>query len=181
MGPFELMDLIGLDVNLAATTSIWERSGKQARFEPHEIQQRLVEHGHVGRKSGRGFYLYDERGPFPAYVVDRRSFEMTPMLSETTFVLAVRAGAAEAGSTEQYAFGRILATIINEAGHVYSDGVAGSDDIDIAMTKGVNYPKGPLAWADDIGHRTIRGFLTALGGIAPGGRYAPAKLFANAR
>ena len=181
MGPFELMDMVGLDVNLAVTTSVWERMGRHPRFEPHEIQNRLVEQGHLGRKSGRGFYLYGEGTPVPAYMVDRRSFELTPLLSDVMLVFGMRAGAADAGSTEQYIFGRILAAVINEAGHVYSDGVASSDDIDIAMKKGTNYPKGPLAWADDIGHRTVRGFLTALNDVLRGERYEPAVVFAKAK
>jgi 3-hydroxybutyryl-CoA dehydrogenase len=181
MGPFEVMDLVGLEVNLATSTSVWDRMGRHPRFEPHAIQQRLVEQGHLGRKSGRGFYLHDERGPIPAYLVDRRSFELTPLLSDAMLIVSMRAGAVDAGSTEPYVLCRILAAIINEAGRVYAEGVAGSDDIDIAMQKGANYPKGPLAWADDIGHRTVRGLLTALNGVVRDGRYEPSQLFADAQ
>jgi 3-hydroxybutyryl-CoA dehydrogenase len=59
--------------------------------------------------------------------------------------------------------------------------VAGSDDIDLAMEKGAGYPKGPLAWADEIGHRTVRGLLTCLNGVCRDGRYEPSALFADAK
>lgn len=59
MGPFELMDLIGIDVNLAVTKSVWEQTFGEPRFRPHPIQQRMVDSGRLGRKSGRGFYGYD--------------------------------------------------------------------------------------------------------------------------
>ncbi len=180
MGPFELMDLVGLDVNLAVSQSVWERTGKQARFAPHDIQRKLVDQGRLGRKSGRGFYLYEGDHPLPARAVDRSSFELTPLLSDAMLVFAMRAGAIEATSTEQYVFGRILGAIINEAGHAFSDGTAGGDDIDIAMLKGTNYPKGPLAWADEIGHRTVRGLLRSLNKELHDGRYEPAPLFAKA-
>ena len=62
MGPFELMDLIGIDVNLAVTRSVFEGFGGEPRYRPHPIQQQLVAAGWLGRKTGRGFYLYDETG-----------------------------------------------------------------------------------------------------------------------
>ena len=94
---------------------------------------------------------------------------------------AARAGAPGAGSTEQYIFARILIAVINEAGFAYTEDVAGADDIDIAMQKGTNYPKGPLAWADEIGHFTVAGVLRALNETVEDGRYEPAPLFAQAK
>ncbi|MCO6438127.1 MAG: 3-hydroxybutyryl-CoA dehydrogenase [Phycisphaerae bacterium] len=180
MGPFELMDLVGLDVNLAVSTSVYEQFGQAVRFKPHEIQQRLVSEGHHGRKTGRGFYVYENDAVLPACPVDRRSFQLTPLLSDVTQAFAHGAGVDRASATEGYVFTRILAAIINEAGHALSDGVATADDIDLAMTKGTNYPKGPLAWAQAIGPRTVRGALKALNEASGDGRYAPAKYFAEA-
>lgn len=180
MGPFELMDLVGLDVNLAVSTSVWEQMGKPARFTPHEIQRELVEQGCLGRKSGRGFYLYEGDHPLPAHAVHRSSYELTPLLSDAMLAFTTRAGAGGSNSTEQYVFARILGAILNEAGHAYSDGVADSDDIDVAMLKGMNYAVGPLAWADAIGHRTVRGLLKRLNEKIGDGRYEPATLFAKA-
>ena len=181
MGPFQLMDLVGLDVNLAVSASVWEQMDKHARFTPHEIQQNLVGKGHLGRKTGRGFYLYNDSTAVPAYAVERRSFQLTPLLVDATLAFCVRAGAPTASSTEQYIFARLLAAIINVAGLAYSESVASSDDIDIAMIKGTNYPKGPLAWADDIGPRTVRGVLNGLNEVVGDGRYTPAPLFADAQ
>lgn len=173
MGPFELMDLVGVDVNLAVCGSIWEQMGKPARFAPHEILQELVEQGHLGRKTARGFYVYDGDVRLPAYMVDRRSFELSPLLSDAMLSFSARAGAELIGSTEQYIFCRILGAIMNEAALALSDGVASRRDIDTAMVKGANYPKGPLAWADDVGCRTVRGLLKLLNEIVADGRYEP--------
>jgi len=180
MGPFELMDLIGLDVNLSATASIWERMGRSARFAPHEIQMNLVERGHLGRKTGRGCYLYDRETPLPAEPVDRRSFDLSPLLGDAMLYFSGKAGMAAASTTERYVFCRILGAIINEAGLVFSEGAAMGGDIDVAMIRGANYPKGPLTWADDIGHRTVRGLLKVLTDNVTDGRYKPAPLFADA-
>lgn len=179
MGPFELMDLVGLDVNLAVSTSVWERLGRPVRLAPHEIQRTLVAQGHLGRKTGRGFYLYDG-APLPAWMVDRKSFELPPLLADASIVFTTRAGIIEAGTTERYVLCRILGAIFNEAGLLFSQGGAMGEDIDTAMVKGVNYPKGPLAWSDDVGHRTVRGLLKALNHVAGDNRYAPAPLFADA-
>ncbi|MDO8629413.1 MAG: 3-hydroxyacyl-CoA dehydrogenase NAD-binding domain-containing protein [Phycisphaerales bacterium] len=181
MGPFELMDLVGLDVNLAVSTSVWEQMERHPRFSPHEIQQKLVEQGRLGRKTGRGFYAYATSAPpVSAYPVDRRSFQLSPLLSGAVRAFADRAGARNAGSTEQYVFARILSAILNEAALALDEGVASREDIDIAMQKGTNYPKGPLAWTDEIGLWTVRGLLRAMNDSVSDRRYAPAKSFADA-
>ncbi len=180
MGPFELMDLVGLDVNLAVSTSVWEQMGKHARFTPHEIQQNLVAAGHLGRKTGRGFYSYATEHPLSAFPVSRQSFDLNPKLSDALSTFCAKSGATPTGSTEQFVLARILCSIINEAGLAWDAKVASSDDIDIAMQKGTNYPKGPLAWADEIGGRNIRGALRELNNAVNDGRFQPAPLFANA-
>jgi len=177
MGPFELMDLIGLDVNVAATTSIWERMDRPTRFEPHAIQKGLVRKGYLGRKTGRGFYSHIDGPPLPAYAVERRSFQVSPLLGGAIEAFAGKGAATRAGSTEQYVFARIIGAVLNEAATAWGEGVASSDDIDIAMVKGANWPKGPLAWADEIGHRTVRGLLKGLSIAAADGRYEAASLF----
>ena len=177
MGPFELVDLVGLDVNFAVSTSVWEQLGKPARLTPHEIQQSLVNEGHLGRKTSRGFYSYQDKVPIPAVPVDRQSFELSPLLADVLAAFAVKAGAVHATKTEQYIFGRILGAILNEAALAFTDDIASSDDIDTAMIRGTNYPKGPLAWSDEIGHSTVRGLLALLNEQASDGRYEPAALF----
>jgi 3-hydroxybutyryl-CoA dehydrogenase len=177
MGPFELMDLVGLDVNLAVSTSVWEQMNKAARFLPHPTQQALVKDGKLGRKTKRGFYVYDETAPIPAVPVERSSFELSPLLSDAMRAFAERSGATNAGTTEQYILCRILGAIFNEAGMALCENVATRGDIDIAMIKGTNYPKGPLDWSDEVGPNTVRGVLNALNATVTDGRYQPAPFF----
>ncbi len=179
MGPFELMDLVGLDVNLAVSTSVWDQMNKHPRFTPHDIQKKLVANGHLGRKTGRGFYSYAHEHPLPAYTVDRRSFQLSPLLGDAVRTFVERAGPGRAGITEQYIIGRILGAILNEAAFAFSEGVACREDIDVAMIKGTNYPKGPLSWAEEIGHRTVRGLLRRLDESTGDGRYTSAPVFAE--
>lgn len=180
MGPFELMDLVGLDVNLAVSTSVWEQMGKPPRLAPHEIQQQLVAAGHLGRKTGRGFYAYDGNRALPACPVQRRSFSVSPLQADVMRTFTFAAGASAAGATEQLVFSRILAAVVNEAGFALDESVATAEDIDTAMLKGTNYPKGPLAWARQIGPRTVRGVLKALNDTTPERRYEPAAIWISA-
>lgn len=173
MGPFELMDLIGVDVNLAVSASVWQQMGKPVRLAPHEIQRKLVECGHLGRKTNRGFYAYEGAHKLPAYVVERKSFKVSPGLADVARVFCERGGVTKAGSTEQYIFARILGAILNEAGLALGEEVATAADIDTAMLKGTSYPKGPLAWAEEIGHRNVRGLLKGLNTECGDWRYEP--------
>ncbi|MGE5400427.1 MAG: 3-hydroxyacyl-CoA dehydrogenase NAD-binding domain-containing protein [Ignavibacteriales bacterium] len=125
MGPFELMDLIGNDVNYKVTETVFENFYFDPRYRPSIIQKRYVEAGLLGRKSGRGFYDYSPQAKRPEPVKD-----------------AINA---------QEIWFRIISMIINEACDALFLKVASVKDIDLAMTKGVNYPKGPLSWADEIG------------------------------
>lgn len=124
MGPFELMDFIGHDVNYTVTETVFASFYYDPRYKPSLTQKRLVEAGWLGRKTGRGFYDYSEKS-VPA-----------PKKNDALV---------------KYIFGRILAMLINEAADALFLNIASAKDIDNAMTKGVNYPKGLLAWADEIG------------------------------
>jgi 3-hydroxybutyryl-CoA dehydrogenase len=125
MGPFELMDFIGNDVNFAVTRTMFETSFWEPRYRPSLTQQRLVEAGFFGRKSGRGHYRYEHGAALPE-----------PQRDE-------RIGRA--------IFERVLAMLINEAADAVHFRIASPSDIDVAMMKGVNYPKGLLAWSDELG------------------------------
>ncbi len=129
MGPFELMDLIGNDVNLKVTETVFEAFFYDPRFRPSLTQQRMVEAGRLGRKTGRGYYDYAEGATRPE-----------PIRNEQL-------------GTE--IFFRILVMLINEAFDAVFMRIASSEDVDLAMTKGVNYPKGLLAWSQEIGHETV--------------------------
>ncbi|MBU3682177.1 MAG: 3-hydroxybutyryl-CoA dehydrogenase [Flavobacterium sp.] len=123
MGPFELMDLIGHDVNYVVTETVFTAFYFDPKFRPSFTQKRLLEAGYLGRKSGRGFYNYNQELPNPKEDV----------------VLA------------KSIFERVIVMLINEAADTFFLTIASAKDIDNAMTKGVNYPKGLLAWADELG------------------------------
>ena len=125
MGPFELMDLIGNDINYAVSLSVFEAFGYDPRYRPFLTQKKLVEAGLLGRKTGRGHFDYRAGAVNPEPV---RSNDLAVEI-----------------------FPRVLAVLVNAAVDALFWRVATRDDIDLAMTKGVNYPKGLLRWADDIG------------------------------
>lgn len=147
MGPFELMDLIGNDINFTVTKTVWEAFFYDPRYKPSFTQQRQVESGRLGRKSERGYYSYAD-GAMPTF----------PAVQE-----AVAAPIVE----------RILAMLINEAADALFWQVASAKDIDLAMTKGVNYPKGLLAWADEKGAAHWLAVLERLQAETGEDRYRP--------
>ncbi len=136
MGPFTLMDYIGNDVNYAVTESVFEAFYYDPRFKPSFTQRRHKEAGFFGRKSGRGYYDYSAE-----------SKEVNPNCDD------------ELGKV---IFERILVMLINEAIDAVFMQVASPEDVDLAMTKGVNYPKGLLKWADEIGLENILNQLEIL-------------------
>jgi len=136
MGPFELMDLIGNDVNFTVTETMFRAFYGEPRYRPSFTQQRLVEAGRLGRKTGRGYYDYREGAVRPE---PRRDEALGKRVLQ-----------------------RILALLINEAADAVFWNVATPADADLAMTKGVNYPKGLLAWGDEIGPDVVAGWLDAL-------------------
>jgi 3-hydroxybutyryl-CoA dehydrogenase len=136
MGPFELMDLIGHDVNYIVTETVWQQFYYDPKFKPSITQKRLLEGGFLGRKSGRGFYNYGENETQPQPTKDKELGELI--------------------------FKRIIVMLINEAADALYLRIASAKDIDLAMTRGVNYPKGLLKWADELGLETVIKELTAL-------------------
>ncbi len=125
MGPFTLMDYIGNDINYKVTETVFKSFYYDPRYKPAFTQKRLSEAGYLGRKSGRGYYDYAEGAVNPEPNKDK--------------VLG------------QKIVDRVVAMLINEAADAMYLNIASRDDIDLAMTKGVNYPKGLLKWADEIG------------------------------
>ena len=147
MGPFELMDFIGHDINFATTSSVYEGTFFDPRYKPSVTQQRLVEAGLLGRKTGRGFYDYSEGATKPEPVTDN--------------------------ALGQQILTRIRAMLINEAADAVAFGIGSADDVDLAMTKGVNYPKGLLVWADEIGLKKVLATLEQLQSDYAEDRYRP--------
>jgi 3-hydroxybutyryl-CoA dehydrogenase len=267
MGPFELMDLIGHDVNYAVTQSVWEAFFHDPRYTPSARQRELVAAGYLGRKSGRGFYAYgagvampapqtEQPGPRPARVVvhgdpgiaaplvarlaaagvavdhapadarfggcavqvpapggdawlalsDGRTaiarataagvrdlvvFDLALGYTQAKRLAIARAdgctdagGAAAAGALQMAGFAvsriddcpglvvlRTVAMLANEAAEALVQGVADAAAVDLAMEKGVSYPRGPLAWADALGAATVRDVLAHLAAHYGDGRY----------
>lgn len=193
MGPFELLDLVGLDVNLAVATCFYEQSGGEPRWRPSDLQRAMVAAGKLGRKSGEGFYSYGEGGrrepapdpdpgaepgadpeaapepkaePGAAPEPDRPVFDPTELR-------------ALAGPLAPAVLERIAAQIANEAAFALADRVASPEDIETAMRLGFNWPVGPLELADRLGAARA---VEILDGLRPGrgDAYAAAPLLREA-
>ena len=150
MGPFELMDFIGNDVNYAVTRSVFEGFFYDPRYRPSLTQRRLVEAGFLGRKSGRGYYDYRPGATAPKPSRDR---DLGALILD-----------------------RIVTMLINEAIDAAWLGVASPRDIDLAMTKGMNYPKGPLTWSNELGLGALLRSMTELQHQFGEDRYRPSPL-----
>lgn len=150
MGPFTLMDYIGNDVNYTVTETVFEAFYYDPRFKPSFTQKRHKEAGYFGRKSGKGFYDYSENAP----VAEPKEDE-------------------ELG---QLIFERVIVMLINEAFDALFLRIASRKDIDLAMTNGVNYPKGLLAWADELGLEWVLEKLETLYDEYQEDRYRPCPL-----
>jgi 3-hydroxybutyryl-CoA dehydrogenase len=170
MGPFELMDLVGIDVNLEVARSFY-RQRPEAWWQPHRIQEQMVIEGRLGRKSRRGFYDYAEgqaasrpdpapdRGPTPAGVAELERLGPAASWVEDTPGLIVN---------------RIVCQLVNEAYLALEEGVGEAKDIDRAMRLGLNHPRGPFESAEEIGHAQVLSLLEALSDELDPERYRPA-------
>jgi 3-hydroxybutyryl-CoA dehydrogenase len=147
MGPFALMDFIGLDVNFAVTRSVYDGTFGDPRYRPSLAQQRLVEAGWLGRKSGRGFFDHAPGVEAPAPVED--------------------------AALGQALVDRVLAMLVNEAVEAVHLRLASVEDVELAMTTGVNYPRGLLAWGDALGPAAVLARLEALQAETGDPRYRP--------
>lgn len=174
MGPFALMDLVGIDVNYTVSCRVWEQLGKPPRLEPHALQRELFERGHLGRKTKRGWYSYQYEHPIPAAPVERKSFDVPEPVYQAVRLFCDPAAEESGSITEQYVLARTLVAIINEAALALGENVAEPEAIDTAMRLGTNYPHGPLEWAEKIGRRTCRFLLDTLERHGGEGRFVAA-------
>ena len=150
MGPFELMDLIGNDINYKVTETVWTQFFYDARYKPSLTQKRLFEAKRFGKKSGAGYYDYAETAIKPEAMMDK-------VLAEKIFM-------------------RVISMLINESVDALYLKVASRDDLDSAVKNGVNYPKGLLQWCDDIGAEKVLSTLVNLHQIYLEERYRPSVL-----
>ncbi len=150
MGPFTLMDYIGNDINYTVTETVFAAFYYDPRYKPSLTQKRHSEAGWFGRKSGRGYYDYTEGTDLPLPNKDEK--------------------------VGQIILNRILVMLMNEAADALFLNIATKEDIDLAMTKGVNYPKGLLAWADEMGLEKVLSQLENLQAEYGEDRYRPSVL-----
>ena len=151
MGPFELMDYIGNDINYIVTETVFRSFYFDPRYKPSFTQKRMMEAGYLGRKTGRGFYDYNNNNNNKPNEKNNRKLGKKILW-------------------------RILCMLINEASDALFLNIASKEDIDLAMTKGVNYPKGLLAWADEIGIDNVLKQLEELYNEYCEDRYRPSPL-----
>lgn len=150
MGPFELMDLIGIDVNFAVTQTVYKDYFFDPKYKPSLLQQRMVEAKLLGRKTGKGFYDYSENA--------------VNLVPEADYNLYKKV------------FTRIISMLINEAVEAKRLKIAADPDIEMAMQKGVNYPNGLLKWGEEIGWKTVSQTLSSLYEIYGEERYRQSPL-----
>jgi 3-hydroxybutyryl-CoA dehydrogenase len=160
MGPFELLDLIGLDVNLAIARSFFAQSGEPERWRPSPIQERMVAEGKLGRKSGEGFYSYSDD---PSHSAGTSS----------------RYAGIKPSSAEEEVLSRLYAQIANEAYFALEDEIASPADMNTATRLGLNWPRGSMEIAEEVGPAQTLATLERLR-AKYGDAYAPAPLLREA-
>jgi 3-hydroxybutyryl-CoA dehydrogenase len=151
MGPFELIDLIGLDVNLSVARSFYAQGGEPERWKPSSIQEELVAEGRLGRKSGRGFYEYGEdvrRAPDPDLGIEAPTLDAGEL--------------ARIDPAAPRILPRLFAQIANEAAFALEEEVGSPADMDTAMRLGFNWPRGPLELTELIGAQRAVALLAEL-------------------
>ncbi len=154
MGPFTLMDYIGHDVNYVVTETVFQSFYQDPRYTPSLTQKRLLEANWLGRKSGKGFFNYNEDFQLPT--LDLSDVEINKKATEIVH--------------------RIVSMLINEAADALYLGIANKEDLETAMTKGVNYPKGLLAWCNELGADFVLAKLNVLNQIYKEDRYRPSAM-----
>jgi 3-hydroxybutyryl-CoA dehydrogenase len=162
MGPFELLDLIGLDVNLEIARSFFVQGGEPERWRPSPVQEQLVAEGRFGRKSGRGYYDYGEaREPDPELRIAAPTLDPDQL--------------AKIDPAAEQILSRLFAQIANEAAFALEEEVASPEDMETAMKLGFNWPLGPLGFAELIGPDRAADLLEELQ-AEKGDAYAPSPL-----
>jgi 3-hydroxybutyryl-CoA dehydrogenase len=167
MGPFELIDLIGLDVNLSVARSFHRQGGEPVRWRPSPIQERMVAEGRLGRKTGEGFYEYrgaTHRDDDPVLGVEAPTLDPEQL--------------SRIDPAAPEILPRLIAQIANEAAFALEEEVGSPDDMDTAMRLGFNWPLGPIEWTALIGAQEAAELLSRLAERG-GDAYSPAPRLAG--
>ena len=206
MGPFELMDLVGIDVGFEVAKSFMELSFGEPRWKPSPLQARMVAAGRLGRKTGRGWYEYAEDGsyrpddPKPRASgseeireqARRAGLESGFQLLDGGRLVELTDGDREAffrelgfetevvGDAPGLVLGRILAQLVNEAAFAIGEGVGTAADVDAGLELGLNHPRGPVAWGEAIGFDAVLATIDALWDHYREERYRAAPLLRRA-
>ncbi len=153
MGPFELMDYLGHDLNHAVSHALYKKLDKPDRLKPPEKQKELIAENKLGRKTTIGAYDYSTDPPTPVLAAHKIGFDPTPQTQEVSMhiVSSTIADNPDMFGPEYYTYARILISMINEAKRVFDEGIASMDDINTAMRLGTRHPHGPFEYAEMIG------------------------------
>ncbi len=165
-----MMDLVGIDVGFEVSKSFWEQSFHEPRWQPSPIQAKMVAAGRLGRKSGRGYYDYGSgpHRPDDPKVTEPPPADVTEWQGDPELDLPPDVQVA--------ALSRIVCQLVNEAAFALGRGIGSAEDIDTAMRLGFNWPRGPLAWGDEIGAERVLSRLDELRSELGEERYRAAPL-----
>ncbi len=150
MGPFRLMDLVGIDINYAVAQALYRAFEEEERFRPSVVQEQMVAAGRLGRKSRGGFYDYADPGGRSSAAALGGS-PADPAMDRRELPASDPSLAIEAAEIVT----RIELAIINEAYHAAGENVATPPDIDRALKLGANHPRGPFERARELGLRSV--------------------------
>ena len=171
MGPFTLTDLIGQDINVATTQSIFSRLNKPSRLTPNWIQEELVYNGFLGKKSSRGAYAYSKSEKIPALFEQPNKATLPLAESKIVDQFSKNAGFKKDTPIHSLIASRVLACIINEAWWAKEEDVASELEIDTAMKLGTGYPYGPFEWCKKIGPNIVKTLLASMSESVSDDRY----------
>ncbi len=179
MGPFSLIDLVGVDVNFLVSKSIYEQFFYEPRFRPVIIQQKMVESGLLGRKTGKGFYDYDGKSPRAALKIERRDTLISEALNEMAHKISGKLDIkSPLNDSQRLILARTVSMLANEAHLMLEEGIADGESIDLALRLGTNFPKGPLELSDLVGKYLLAEFLQMMR-RAYGDAYRPSLLLSH--
>ncbi len=179
MGPFRLLDMAGVDVNFLVSKSIYDQFFQEPRFRPVVLQQKMVESGLLGRKTGIGFYDYTNNARHSALKIERRDPAESEMVRELARKIAGRLEIKRPLNDNQLlVLARTVSMIVNEAFFMVEEGVSNAEDIDLAMKLGTNFPNGPSEMSELIGRYLISEFLQVMRHVY-GDAYRPSLMLSH--